>query len=119
MHKTKNINGDFFIEYLLGYKGDKQLYIKNKDMIEFRQVLIALDRLNDDNPFAIMNFIFKLSNGGEAGGEIKLSLIETLLREVKSANNKGRISLLLDSLEYIYSLGEINRMVIILSLNDT
>ncbi len=100
------MNGDHFLECLFENGQDLGL-VRDARFIEFKDAVTILDRLNQDNPFSIMNFIFKIA--GQENPSI--SLIETILRDVRPANTKGRISILLDSLEFIYAQTKLQRAV--------
>ena len=109
LRKTRDVQGDIFVECLFKYGKDLSI-INNEDRIGFKEAVMVLDRLNQENPFPLMYFIFQLCTI-EDQKSASLSMVRDMLKEIKAANTKGKITLLLDSLEFLHVKQGISRLV--------
>jgi len=109
LKRTANIHGDDFIDAIFQH-GNHMLLTTDGDWIAFKDAVVIIDKLNQDSPFSIMNFIFKLSIVPNEK-KSSLSMVRSLLQEIRVANKTGMVSLLLDSLDYIHTYENISRLV--------
>jgi len=73
-----------------------------------------LDTIRQENPFALMKFLFKLTTNG--AGKSSLNQIEDILKEFFTGNMHQTITLLIDSVKHIYS--EANDYELCISFED-